>query len=57
MVKLVKFTRDSGCLTCDEFLVIFEGDHILIYMSLTNGRGSWVVGTSRGSWVRVWVKN
>ena len=20
-------------------------------MSLTNGRGSWVVGTSRGSWV------
>ena len=23
--------------------------------SLTNGRGSWVVGTSRGSWVWVWV--
>ena len=26
------------------------------YMSLPNGRGSWVVGTSRGSWVWVWVK-
>ena len=24
--------------------------------SLSNGRGSWVVGTSRGSWVWVWVK-
>ena len=24
--------------------------------SLPNGRGSWVVGTSRGSWVWVWVK-
>ena len=24
--------------------------------SLTNGRGSWVVGKSRGSWVWVWVK-
>ena len=27
----------------------------LIARSLTNGRGSWVVGTSRGSWVWVWV--
>ena len=25
-------------------------------MSLPNGRGSWVVGTSRGSWMWVWVK-
>ena len=25
-------------------------------LSLPNGRGSWVVGTSRGSWVWVWVK-
>ena len=32
MVKQVKFTRDSGCLTRDEFLVIFEGDDIMIYM-------------------------
>ena len=24
--------------------------------SLPNGRGSWVVGTNRGSWVWVWVK-
>ena len=32
MVKPVKFTRDSGCLARDEFLVIFKGDHILIYM-------------------------
>ena len=24
-------------------------------MSLPNGRGSWVVGTSRGSWMWVWV--
>ena len=32
MVKPVKFTRDSGCLSHDEFLVIFQGDHILIYM-------------------------
>ena len=26
-----------------------------IKSSLSNGRGSWVVGTSRGSWVWVWV--
>ena len=32
MVKPVKFTRDSGCLARDEFLVISEGDHILIYI-------------------------
>ena len=31
VVKPVKFTRDSSCLTRDEF-VIFEGDHIMIYM-------------------------
>ena len=31
MVKPVKFTRDSGCLALDEFLVIFKGDNILIY--------------------------
>ena len=30
-MKPVKFTRDSG-LTCDEFLVIFKEDHILISM-------------------------
>ena len=32
VVKPVKFTRDSGCLAHDEFLVNFKGDHILIYM-------------------------
>ena len=32
MVKPVKFTRDSGCLALDEFLVIFKGDRVLIYM-------------------------
>ena len=32
MVKQVKFTRDSGCLARDEFLVISEGDHMLIYI-------------------------
>ena len=31
MVKPVKFTRDSGCLARDEFLVISEGDHMVIY--------------------------
>ena len=32
VVKPVKFTRESGYLTRDEFLVIFEGDDIMIYM-------------------------
>ena len=32
MVKPVKFTQDSGCLARDEFLVISEGDHMLIYI-------------------------
>ena len=32
VVKPVKFTRDSGCLARDEFLLVFKGDHILIYM-------------------------
>ena len=32
MVKPVKFTRDSGCLARDEFLVISEGDHMLRYI-------------------------
>ena len=32
MVKPVKFTRDSGCLARDEFLVISEGDRMLIYI-------------------------
>ena len=32
MVKSVKFTRDSGCLARNEFLVISEGDHTLIYI-------------------------
>ena len=32
VVKLVKFTRDSGCLARDDFLVIFKEDHILMYM-------------------------
>ena len=31
MVKPVKFTRDSGCPARNEFLVISEGDHMLIY--------------------------
>ena len=30
--KLVKFTRGSGCLARDQFLVIFERDHMLIYI-------------------------
>ena len=33
--------------------------YVLCYsvkQSLSNGRGSWVMGTSRGSWVWVWVK-
>ena len=34
MVKPVEFTRDSGCQAHDEFLVIFKGDHILIYMHI-----------------------
>ena len=32
MVKPVKFTRDSGCLARDDFLVISEGDYMLIYI-------------------------
>ena len=32
VVKPFKFTRDSGCLARDEFLLVFKGDHILIYM-------------------------
>ena len=32
MLKPVKFTRDSGCLARDEFLVISEGDHMLRYI-------------------------
>ena len=32
MVKPVKFTRDSGCLARDEFLVISEGDHMVIHV-------------------------
>ena len=32
VAKPVKFTRESGCLTRDEFLVIFEGDDTMIYM-------------------------
>ena len=32
MVKPVKFTIDSGCLARDEFLVISEGDDMLIYI-------------------------
>ena len=31
-VKPVQFTRESGCLAHDEFLVIFERDHSLIHM-------------------------
>ena len=31
-VKPVQFTRESGCLPHDEFLVIFERDHSLTYM-------------------------
>ena len=34
MVKPVKFTRGSGCVARNEFLVIFKGDHFLIYMHL-----------------------
>ena len=32
MVKPVKLTRDSGCLARDDFLVISEGDHMLMYI-------------------------
>ena len=32
MVEPVKFTRDSGCLARDKFVVISEGDHMLIYI-------------------------
>ena len=32
VVKPVKFTRDSGYLARDEFLVTFKGDHTRIYM-------------------------
>ena len=32
MVKPVKFTGDSDCLPRDEFLVISEGDHMLMYI-------------------------
>ena len=31
-VKPVKFSLGSGCLVRDEFLVIFKGDHVLIYV-------------------------
>jgi len=31
-VKPIKFTQDSSCLAHDEFLVIFKGAHILIYL-------------------------
>ena len=34
MVKPVKFTRDSGCLARDEFLVISEGDHRSSYVDI-----------------------
>ena len=32
MVKVVKCTHDSCCLACDEFLAIFKGNNILIYI-------------------------
>ena len=32
VVNLAKFTRDNSCLAGDEFLVISEGYHMLIYM-------------------------
>ena len=32
VVKPVKFTRDSGCLARAQFLVIFVGDHLLMYI-------------------------
>ena len=32
IVKLVKFTRDSGCLARDKLLVISKGNHQLIYI-------------------------
>ena len=34
IVKTVKFTRDSGCLTRDEPMVISKGDYKLIYTFL-----------------------
>ena len=32
VVQPVKFTRDSGCLAHDQFLLLFEADHMLIYI-------------------------
>ena len=32
VVNPVKFTRDISCLAGDEFLVISEGNHMLIYI-------------------------
>ena len=37
---------------CDENMTLPKG----LEPSLSNGRGSWVVGTSRGSWVWVMFK-
>ncbi len=34
MLKPIKFTRESGCLAPDEFLVNSEGGHLLIYISV-----------------------
>ena len=39
VVRPVKFTRDSGCLARDEFLVIIKGDHILIYLYICDPSG------------------
>ena len=36
MVKPVKFTRDSGFLARDEFLVISEGDHNYVDVHICN---------------------
>ena len=36
VAKPVKFTRNSGCLPRDEFLVIQKGDHILMYIYICN---------------------
>ena len=39
MVNPVKFTRDSGYLARDEFLVISEGYHMLTYCTALAGVG------------------
>ena len=55
IARSCEVTREDSRFTTPEHDLTPIGLDSLRISSLTNGRGSWVVGTSRGSWVWVWV--